>query len=241
MDAQRRREPPVEDRFHPTFTLLHMIAAGGSLPHSEAVAAFRRLYARDPAVDARLLQFMKDGAQADVPRILKILASVSDGKRLVQGLLQYLTHPEPCVRAEAAFLIARGQPNPARVIRMLEDPDPRVRSNVVEGFSTWNRNVALLNGPLRDPHHRVVCNALVALFALDWRRARLLLEHLLQHEDWKFRAAATWATGASGCAELYLIAERMQHDPHPSVRFNALRAMSALKRIDPAFAVGAAS
>ena len=221
---------PVEERFDPTLTLLHVIVAGERLSHAEAVAAFRRLYARDPAADARLLEFMKDGREAEVPRVLQILAAVSDGRRLVPGLLQYLAHSDPRVRAEAALLIARGQPNPKRVLRMLDDPDARVRANVVEGFSTWNRDPDLLNRPLSDSHHRVVCNAVVSLFALHPDRARFFVSRLLEHDDWKFRAAATWALGATGSAELYGLAERMQDDVHPSVRFNALRAMSTLRR-----------
>ena len=230
MDAQRRSHVPAEDRFDPTLALLHVIVSGENLTHAEAVAAFRRLYARDPAVDARLVQFMKEGPQTEVPRILQILASISDGRRIVQGLVQYLTHRDPRVRAEAALLICRGQPNPGLVRRLLDDPDPRVRANVVEGFSVWNRDPQLLAGPLCDPHHRVVCNAVVSLFGLHRVPARALLERLLDHEDWRFRAAATWAVGACGCRELYPVAERMQHDRHPSVRFNAHRAMSTLRR-----------
>ena len=230
MHPQRRSSVPAEDRFDPTLSLLHAIVAGETMTHAEAVAAFRRLYARDPTVDARLLQLMKDGPACETPRILRILAAASDGKRLVQGLLRYLSHSDPGVRAEVALLIARGQQSPPLVKHLLQDPDPRVRANAVEGFSTWNRDPELLSQPLRDPHHRVVCNALVSLFALDRLSAYSVLAGLLQHKDWRFRAAATWAIGASGRADLYSSAERMQSDAHPSVRFNALRAMSTLKR-----------
>src|SRR5688500_14634260 len=61
MDVQRRSAVPLEGRFDQPFTLLHVIVAGQSLSHAEAVAAFRRLYAREPTADVRLLRFMKEG------------------------------------------------------------------------------------------------------------------------------------------------------------------------------------
>jgi HEAT repeat protein len=61
-------------------------------------------------------------------------------------------------------------------------------------------------------------------------RARVLLEKLLAHEDWQFRAAATWACGAIGSPELEQLALQMRKDPHPSVRFNALRAATAIRQ-----------
>jgi HEAT repeat protein len=231
MEARTSSQFPKEDPFYPGQALLQVIVAGTELSQAEAITAFRRLYARDPVADARLLQLMKAAPLSEVPRILHTLAAVSDGKRLVHGLMRYLTHPDTRIRAEAALLIARGQRSPARVHYLLDDDDPRVRANVVEGFSAWNRDPELLSRPLRDSNHRVVCNAIVSLFSLDAGRARRLLCDALARKDWKFRAAATWAIGASGCASLYPLADRMQNDPHPSVRFNALRAMSTLRRL----------
>ena len=115
MEVRRRSQVQSEDRFDPGQTLLHVIVAGGELSQADAIAAFRRLYARDPTADARLLQLMKDAPHSEVPRILHILVAVSDGKRLVQGLLQYLTHLDTRIRAEAALLVARGQQSLTRL------------------------------------------------------------------------------------------------------------------------------
>lgn len=230
MEEQKRTRVPLEQRCDPVGSLLRAIVSGGNLSQAEAIAAFRTLYERDPAADARLVQLMKDTPDADMARVFNVLAHVSNGKRLVQGLLQYLSDRDPRVRAGAALLVARGQRDVRWALGMMKDPDPRVRANVVEGFSEWNRDPRLLLRALQDEHHRVVCNAIVAMFALDSLRARVLLTQVLKHEDWRFRAAATWAIGASGCHDLYALAERMQSDAHPSVRFNALRAMSALRR-----------
>jgi hypothetical protein len=230
MEQQRVNRVPHEHRCDTVVTLLHAIVSGETLTHADAIAAFRTLYAREPSADGRLLQFMKDGPVKETPRILNILAHVSDGKRLVQGLLQYISDPDPRVRAEAALLVARGRRDLRWVLCMLKDPDPRVRANVVEGFSAWNRDPGFLSLPLQDVNHRVVCNAIVAMFGLDPARARVLLDEVLLHHDWRFRAAGTWAIGASGCQDLYAAAERMQADVHASVRFNALRAMSVLRR-----------
>jgi HEAT repeat protein len=113
---------------------------------------------------------------------------------------------------------------------MLDDPDPRCRSAVVDGIRSWNTDEALLHKALSDKSHRVVCSALVNLWHINREHSRHMLECLLGHEDYRFRAAATWALGACGCTTLRSLAERMKQDEHPSVRWNALRALSAIHR-----------
>jgi HEAT repeat protein len=200
-----------------------------NLSDSEALEVLRRAYRRDHRIELLLIQRAKDDPRW-LMRVLRLLVAVSDGQRTVAALLPVLESTEASVRELAALLIARGQKNPTWAREMMNDSDPRVRANVIEGVRARNRDIHLLNKAIRDPHHRVVCNAIVSLYGCRPARARILLEKQLTHADWQFRAAATWACGAIGDAALEELITRMRQDPHPSVRWNALRAASALRR-----------
>src|SRR5690606_24625242 len=131
-------------------------------------------------------------------RVLRLLAVVSNGQRLVSSLLPLLASEDTAVRELAALLIGRGRTSLGWARDMMKHPESRVRANVIEGVRSWSRDIELLELAAHDSHHRVVCNALVSMYALRPERARYLLELQLAHPDWQFRAAATWACGAIG-------------------------------------------
>ena len=200
---------------------------------AEALKLLQAAYARDERIEVLLLEHAKDDPRG-LPRVLRLLAAVSNGQRLVAGLLPLLESESAPNRELVVLLIARGRTNLAWALAMMNDPDPRVRANVIEGSRLWSRDIRLLNRAVQDQHHRVVCNGIVSLYRIKPGRARVLLEKNLTHEDWQFRAAATWACGAIGTPELEELVMKMRKDPHPSVRFNALRAATAIRQSAPA-------
>jgi HEAT repeat protein len=127
-------------------------------------------------------------------------------------------------------MVAKNSHNAEWLSDAFNDPDPRVRANVIEFASRAILRVGLLELALQDQHHRVVCNAVVRLFEIDPERARQLLETLTVDERPAFRAAAAWAIGASDRTELLELAQRMRTDPLPQVRWNALRSMVRLRK-----------
>lgn len=197
---------------------------------AEATASFRALCAAQPAMEAQFLQYMKVHRPERAGFALRMLTDVSDGRRLMTGLQQYLRSGTPTLRAQAALLIARGSRNLLWVEDMLTDSDPRVRAAVMDGIRTWNTDERILHKALADESHRVVCSAVVNLWHVNQSHSRHMLECLLAHTNWRFRASGTWALGACGCPTLRPLAIRMKTDPHPSVRWNALRALSAIHR-----------
>jgi HEAT repeat protein len=196
---------------------------------AEALKLFQTAYARDPRIEALLLERAKEQGEW-LPRVLRLLAGVSDGKRLVAGLLPLLQSEEASVRELAVLLIARGRTNPAWALEMMKHPDPRIRANVIEGIRLWSRDMHVLDKAVQDSHHRVVCSGIVSMYRLRPDRARPLLEQQITHEDWQFRAAAAWACGAIGLPELEELVVKLRTDQHASVRWNALRAATAIRR-----------
>jgi HEAT repeat protein len=196
----------------------------------EAADKLRALCEQSPSTEVEFLKYAQSERPEQAVNALGLLSAVSDGRRLVTSLQPYLQSDNPALRSKAALLIARGSRNRAWVESMLDDPDPRCRSAVVDGIRSWNTDEALLHKALSDGSHRVVCSALVNLWQINREHSRHMLECLLGHDDYRFRAAATWALGACGCPTLRPLAERMKQDSHPSVRWNALRALSAIHR-----------
>lgn len=200
------------------------------LSDADALKLLQAAYARDPRIEAMLLERAKEEPEW-LPRVLRLLAAISSGQRLVASLLPLLDSSEGTVRELTVLLLARGRTNIAWAREMMKHPDPRVRANVVEGVRSWSNDVHLLNMAVQDTHHRVVCNGIVSLYRLRPARAKVLLEKQLLHKDWRFRAAATWACGAIAAPELEQLVAGMRKDTHPSVRWNALRAATAIHRI----------
>jgi HEAT repeat protein len=162
--------------------------------------------------------------------VLRLLSEHSDGSRLVPGLMPLIRSADSRLRARAALLIARGTRSEALAAQLLTDPDPRVRANVLEGIADWLSGPQLLRESIRDPHHRVVTTAAVALERHDPEEAARVLRACAENGDWRFRAAAAWAIGQARLAALADVVERLRQDAETPVRWNALRAIGLLRR-----------
>jgi hypothetical protein len=196
----------------------------------EALAEFTDFRTWCTNADVRFLEYVKQFRPEKASFALKLLSTVSDCRHLVTGVRAYLNSASPTLRAQAALLTARGCQNPTWIREMLQDPSARIRANVVDGMRGWNTDASLAMEALSDPSHRVVGSAAVNLWNIDQNRAKPVLEWLLSHDEGRFRAAGTWALGACGCPSLRPLAEKMRRDPDRCVRWNALRALSAIHR-----------
>ncbi|HYO84638.1 MAG TPA: HEAT repeat domain-containing protein [Bryobacteraceae bacterium] len=195
----------------------------------QASEIFRAAYAGDRAVDVRLLSHIREHTQW-LSRGLAVLVRHSSGTRLVAGLNSLMTSDSAPVRAQAALLLARARPNAVWGREMLKDPDARVRANVVEGARSWCNDRGFVADALRDQHPRVVCNAVTLLYRLDAAEALAILHQLANSLDSAFRASAAWACGFLSDPSTYLLVRQLRTDPDPGVRWNALRALTALHR-----------
>jgi HEAT repeat protein len=115
-------------------------------------------------------------------------------------LRQFLRTPLERIRSRAVKLMVRVMPSMDWVEGVLTDPDPRVRSNLLE---TLMKYAPVYTGSLRmmlkkaslDPHHRVKVTALYLMASRNDRQSRAVLEALLASGDELTVSAARWAIG----------------------------------------------
>jgi hypothetical protein len=121
------------------------------------------------------------------------------------------------------------------------ESDDRVRANLVE--SLWTRREPeveqVLQRSLRDPHHRVVANAIYGLDLMDSNAWVAGLDRLLRSRDPIARRSGTWVIKSVGGATAVARLKPLIRDLDPSVRSAAFAALvflreSAEKRATPA-------
>lgn len=152
---------------------------------------------QDPDFDKKLTELLKFGtisAPDQVIRVLAVLESVCPQPRLLGHVLG-LNHLEGRIRSKLTLMVGRLTQNPKWLRQHLQDENPRVRANAIEGL--WDVKAEgledLLRDALGDPNHRVVANAALALYKLGDSSIIAVFHALLRHEDVMFRRAALWA------------------------------------------------
>ena len=128
--------------------------------------------------------------------MLTVLDSVCAAPRLLGHILG-LKHLEGRVRSKLTLMISRLTRDPQWLREQLEDDNPRIRANAIEGL--WDVRAQgleeLLHSALHDPHHRVAANAALALHKICDATAIARIYSMLRHKDEMFRRAALWAAG----------------------------------------------
>jgi HEAT repeat protein len=126
--------------------LLGLLAASGLAPAcdpavfslEEELAITRELFQADPGLDLKLAHRFSRLAypmSADVSeRTLELLSEISNNRRVLPMVIRLLYDPDPRVRSKAALIIGRGSLAPHIAERLLGENDPRVRANAVEAL-----------------------------------------------------------------------------------------------------------
>lgn len=199
--------------------VLKLLSSGSTLPNTlldprilnrdEAAEALRAAEKVETSLDVKILQAVMDprrGWPDRVPeermgRALDLLELMDDIHTGTQVMLrQFLRLPLERIRSRAVKLMVRVMPSMDWVDGALSDPDPRVRSNLLE---TLMRYAPVYTGSLRmllkrasmDPHHRVKVTALYLMASRNDRQSRAVLDSLLDSGDEMTSSAARWAIG----------------------------------------------
>lgn len=181
------------------------------------------------------------GSEQDLRRIeraLHLFGGAGTGANVLFPWLRRLTnHSDQRIRSKAVKACCVLRPNPALVEKQLQSGDARVRANAVEAL--WGMPgadaVAIFREALRDPHHRVVVNALVGLHSYRPEEAVEKLLQLCNHPAFLFRAAAAWGLGHIAERRAIPILEKLAEDGSDVVRERArkvLEAFAATKTVD---------
>jgi hypothetical protein len=130
-------------------------------------------------------------------RGLSLLTGIGEPNRLLTMQIQFMRSGDPFIRSKGAALIGKVLENRSWFDRVMEDADPRIRANAVEALwrSQWPASQELFERGLKDPHHRVVANAIIGLYLCGRdEQARQHLEKMAADPRPEFQAAAAFAS-----------------------------------------------
>ena len=219
--------------------LLEPLLCEPSLGIEPAASVLRVAIQLDPMVELDLARHIAEGVTvgahplvgANAPRLLDILARVSDGTRILRPLSRLLHSDDSVSRSKAALIIGRSNQSATWVQSHMNDADPRLRANAVEGL--WGVDTVeardLLLAALRDPNNRVVGNALYGLYMIGEPACLAETIRLATHPTPVFRATAAWVMGETGDARFRDTVAQLLRDPHAFVRSRALRSVARIK------------
>ena len=169
-----------------------------------------------------------------VLRTLELVEAITEGKlnRLPLVKLQRFKHPS--IQSKITLLLARRIGNVQWLEVQLEDPNPRLRANAVEGL--WNavptdQISLLLWNATKDKHPRVACNALIGLVRMQHLEAFDEIEKMASHASPGFRASAAWMMGELGDPRFCGLLREMVRKERGNVRRNATRALMRIRRV----------
>jgi hypothetical protein len=210
-----------------------------NLSREEAMALGRAAARANPLADVELARGLADSAiQEDgpvppegAPRLMEILAEISDGSRIAPSLMRLMRHSNPYIRSKAVLMIGRGSLSVKWVRGRLSEADPRIRANAIEAL--WGLDSAeaqvLLRSALSDGNNRVIGNALVGLYRAGDCLAIPEIVKLAGSEEAVCRATAAWVMGETGDPRFSENLVRMLVEPNTTVRKRALEALRGIK------------
>jgi hypothetical protein len=241
--SQRPGMPSMLDLLWSSPILLDSLSNPSMFPLPAAIGFAKRWITFDPMLDIKLLSLGFPSVEADLAgvgdgmgskRALEILCEMPPNRHLLQPLARLLRSADAFIRSKAALIYARASDNPEWVLKMLADPDVRVRANAVEGL--WETKAATAGAVFKeaalDPDHRVQLNALLGLHysgdtSLDLKAA---LQKIASAPNAVVRAAVAFAMGRMMNAIYVPVLEGLLKDEEQQVRRQALQALISIRR-----------
>lgn len=191
-----------------------------------------------PTLEVALLQRVfntgtDDASLRRLLRALDIAGTIADGDRIRHQLVILRRIRDRRVQSKLTLILARRVRETEWIEQQFEDPDPRVRANVVEGL--WDaadskEKRALLWRATHDTHNRVLGNALVGLVRMKDVEAFWMLDSMSRNPSAAFRASAAWAMGETGDPRFAEQLRKMVRKETGGVRRNALQALVRLRK-----------
>ena len=190
-----------------------------------------------PGFEFELSKFLQAQCMApsvDHPTVfrgLEVLGGMLDEIRLVPFMRPFLRSKDSQIASKSVLILGRQSRSLAWMTSIHAESDDRIRANLVE--SLWSRREPeveqVLQGALRDPHHRVVANAVYGLYLMDSNAWVAGLDRLLQNHDPIARRSAIWVIKSTGASEAGARLKPLIRDADPSVRRAAFAALVSLR------------
>ncbi len=190
-----------------------------------------------PGFEFELSKFLQAQCMAKVVdhptvfRGLEVLGGMLEETRLITFLRPFLRSKDSQIASKSVLILGRQSRTLAWMTTIYAESDDRVRANLVE--SLWTRSEPeveqVLQGALRDPHHRVVANAVYGLHLMGSDAWAAGLDRLLQSHDPVARRSGIWVIKSVGGAEAGARLKPLIRDSDPSVRRAAFAALVSLR------------
>lgn len=205
----------------------------------QAVKVGRIAMEVDPRTDVELARRLAESLAAGdmrcaltrAPRLISVLAEISDGIRILPSLARLLHNANPYLRSKLVLMIARANRSTNWVQSRMADADPRIRANVVEAL--WELSGChareLLAAAAHDNNNRVAGNALLGLYRLGDCSMLAEAVSMARHQAQEFRATAAWLMGETGDDRFRTALAALIQDPVPMVRSRALKALARIR------------
>jgi HEAT repeats len=197
----------------------------------------QKLIACDPRFDLTFLEFLQRPRSGNTNEEnlfhigLDILDLVSQGDRLVPGVLKILKHPNPKVRSKAALFIGSRTQNLAWASRT-QEYDARVRANILESLFGINSDFVhqIFRNNVADENNRVSGNAILGLYLLGDTSSIPLILDLSRHPDARFRNTCAWIMGRTGDPRFAQSFSELMNDPDELVRAQAFKGLGEIRK-----------
>ncbi len=201
-DAVSGRPSPTSAALMDSGLLIHALSEPAILELGDAIRVAKAAVKLDYRLDDKLLSRLTGSSRwpagvpnAECARVLEVIDAISDCQRLVLPLMKFLKLPPHQLRSKAVKLVARARRNPGWAEAILADPDPRVRSNLIDGLAQQRGDQIdiLLRKGAADRHHRVALAALLQLCQRGDQPSCEKIRRLAREGDAPHRRAAEWA------------------------------------------------
>lgn len=150
--------------------LLRAVGHPSILTREQAMTLTRYAMEADPLFDTKLLRRLlaqhvwpEEVPAGQVMRTLEVLETLDGVHRLSMTLLKFSKYPDPRIQSKVAKILGRCVESVEVMEELFENPDGRVRANLIEGLlrrKSLDRFLPLVERAARDQHPRVSSLAL---------------------------------------------------------------------------------
>jgi|GEM_PF-3413459 len=207
----------------------------------EAIQQARLGVQSSPRYELDLVRFLQTQCHANqvnlafVLRGLEILGGILEEARLAALLRPFLRSSDPQIASKCVLILGRQSHSFTWLNSVMGESDDRMRANLIE--SLWRRTEPeverVIKNAVRDPNHRVVANAVYALYLLgadSQDQYREGVDRMLGRNDPSFRRAAIWVLKMSAGAGAVTKLKPLIRDADPTVRRAAFDALVFLRQ-----------